>query len=187
MQSIGNAVTIRSHLESVVVLDSARADCSLNRHPHELRWDGRAWTHACVQYFFRHSLDIRIPNMTTANGTEQHPVLFISHLHRDDDIQIADAIRRFVTTRSAGRVNVFQSSAASAGPQIGAALNEELLTALKDAQVLVLIYTRANQDWSYCMWEVELPPIRTIRRSGSWCCSVQTTSPDRSLTKYAWM
>lgn len=86
------------------------------------------------------------------NSNESRPLLFISHRHADS--QIADVIRSFITTRSGGRVDVFQSSAADAkSPRIGQKLNQELMDNLWKAGAIILIYTITDQNWSYCMWE----------------------------------
>jgi hypothetical protein len=80
------------------------------------------------------------------------PLLFISHRHADRPI--ADALREFITNRSGGRVEVFQSSSAeSEGPRAGRELHRELVEHLWVAAVVLLVYTRAEEDWSYCMWE----------------------------------
>lgn len=83
---------------------------------------------------------------------DDKPVLFISHRH--DDRAIADVLRKFIETRTGGRVKVFQSSSPGAkGPKQGENLIEELQRALWHASVVVLIYTTGDQDWSHCMWE----------------------------------
>jgi hypothetical protein len=83
---------------------------------------------------------------------DPRPLLFISHRHQDH--AIADVIRNFVVTRSGGRVNVFQSSAAGAeAPRIGKNLNQELVRNLWRASIVILVYTRQDQNLSYCMWE----------------------------------
>jgi hypothetical protein len=88
----------------------------------------------------------------TPTADEHRPLLFISHRHHDR--AIADVIRNFTVNRSGGRVNVFQSSAAAAeGPRIGENLNEELISNLWRASMVFLVYTRQDEDWSYCMWE----------------------------------
>jgi hypothetical protein len=96
--------------------------------------------------------------MTEAGGApdpsalEGEPRLFISHRHADSGI--ADVLRAFVDSRSAGAVSVFQSSSALAeGPRIGRQLNRELMEALWRTSVVVLVYTTPDHDWSYCMWE----------------------------------
>ena len=45
------------------------------------------------------------------------------------------------------------SDPAYRGPRFGRNLNQELCRALLDVQVLVLVYTSADEDWSYCMFE----------------------------------
>jgi hypothetical protein len=81
-----------------------------------------------------------------------HPLLFISHRH--EDREIAEVLRDFVNNWSGGRVDVFQSSSPEArAPTIGRNVNQELAQALWAAQVLVLVYTKKDGDWDYCMWE----------------------------------
>ncbi|HSH61796.1 MAG TPA: hypothetical protein VK988_19555 [Acidimicrobiales bacterium] len=89
---------------------------------------------------------------SSARPTHEKPRLFISHRHDDSDI--ADVLRSFVNSRSGGRVGVFQSSSSVAeGPRIGRQLNKELMSQLWQANMLILLYTAPDQDWSYCMWE----------------------------------
>jgi hypothetical protein len=89
---------------------------------------------------------------TQAPATPERPLLFISH--RTADKAIADVVRDFVTTRSSGNVDVFQTSTWEAhGPRIGGDINRELRQALWNADALILIFTRQEGDWSYCMWE----------------------------------
>lgn len=78
--------------------------------------------------------------------------LFISHKHVDE--KIADEIRAFVTMHSGGRVDVYQSSSKWAdAPKVGRNLNKQLRETLWNTGVLILVYTSAEHDWSYCMWE----------------------------------
>jgi hypothetical protein len=80
------------------------------------------------------------------------PLLFISHRHADRPI--ADALRKFVTDRSGGRIDVFQSSSAAAeNPRVGRELQQELKEHLWAAGIVILVYTSPEEDWSYCMWE----------------------------------
>jgi hypothetical protein len=80
------------------------------------------------------------------------PLLFISHRHADRPI--ADAIRKFVTDRSGGRIAVFQSSSAQGeNPRVGRELHQELKEHLWGAGIVILVYTSPEEDWSYCMWE----------------------------------
>ncbi len=78
--------------------------------------------------------------------------LFISHKHVDH--KIANVLAEFVRERSLGRVKVHLSSDPNfEGPKIGKNLNDQLKLALRQANAVVLLYTSADQDWSYCMWE----------------------------------
>jgi hypothetical protein len=80
------------------------------------------------------------------------PLIFISHKHSDR--AIANVVRSFITEQSTGRIRVFQSSDPSApGPRIARHLNTELRKALWEASAVILIYTNAENDWGYCMWE----------------------------------
>jgi len=80
------------------------------------------------------------------------PLVFISHKHKDKGI--ADVISQFLRNRSLNKVEIFQSSSASAkGPEIGKNLTQELKQNLRRASVVILVYTTSDQDWSYCTWE----------------------------------
>jgi hypothetical protein len=80
------------------------------------------------------------------------PLLFISHKRVDK--KIADIISSFVTMHSGGRINVYQSSSPwSDAPKVGRNLNKQLRETLWNTSALILIYTGADHDWSYCMWE----------------------------------
>lgn len=79
------------------------------------------------------------------------PLLFISHRHSDEDI--ASAISSWVGQWSLGDIEIFQSSKRESAPRIGEQLTDELLRPLRAAQVVILVYTTGDQDWSYCMWE----------------------------------
>ena len=81
-----------------------------------------------------------------------HVELFISHKHFDR--QIAEVLGRFIEERSAARIKVYLSSSPDfPGPRFGKALNAQLRDALWRTELLILVYTSADQDWSYCMWE----------------------------------
>lgn len=79
------------------------------------------------------------------------PLLFISHRHADKPI--ADLLRGWIEQWTAGRLNVFQSSSYAHGPKIGRPLSRELVDNLWNTDVVVLLYTLPDHDWSYCMWE----------------------------------
>ena len=78
--------------------------------------------------------------------------LFISHKHVDH--KIANVLGEFAKERSLGRVKVHLSSDPNfEGPKIGKSLTDQLKQALRNTNTVVLLYTSADQDWSYCMWE----------------------------------
>lgn len=91
------------------------------------------------------------PNSSDDNRISD-PLLFISHKHSDS--KIAQVIAAFIEERSGGRVKVYLSSNPDfQGPKFGNALNSQLRKTLWKTDVLILVYTSPDQDWSYCMWE----------------------------------
>lgn len=79
------------------------------------------------------------------------PLLFVSHRHTD--VRVANVLKDWIASQARGEVEVFQSSAVGTGPTIGRNLNSELLEKLDVAEVVILLYTAEDQNWSYCMWE----------------------------------
>jgi hypothetical protein len=80
------------------------------------------------------------------------PLLFISHKHSDG--KIAQVVAAFIEEKSNNAVRVHLSSNPDfQGPKFGKGLNAQLREALWNTDVLILIYTSADQDWQYCMWE----------------------------------
>jgi hypothetical protein len=77
--------------------------------------------------------------------------VFISHRHADE--KIASVLNDHLQRWQLGKDLIFQSSNAQGGPGLGGNLNQELLKALREARLLLLVYTIADGDWSYCMWE----------------------------------
>ena len=78
------------------------------------------------------------------------PTLFISHKH--SDAAIAKEIAHFV--EKLGDIKVHLSSSPEfEGPKFGPNLNAQLRQALWKTDVLILVYTTADENWSYCMWE----------------------------------
>jgi hypothetical protein len=87
--------------------------------------------------------------------TARRPLVFISHRHQDKPL--ADVIARFLRGSSGGRVDVFQSSdAESDGPRAGGNLTDQLRDALWKAGLVILLYTRQDADWAWCMFECGL-------------------------------
>jgi hypothetical protein len=86
---------------------------------------------------------------------ETRPLVFISHRH--DDKAFADVVANFLRSRSAGQVDVYQSSDANAeGPRAGAVLSDELQTALWRASRVIFVYTSPEADWGWCLFECGL-------------------------------
>ena len=80
------------------------------------------------------------------------PVVFVSHKHSDR--QIAETIAKFVKNKSAGVARVHLSSSPDfEGPRFGQPLNSELMHALGESDLVILVYTDDREDWSWCMWE----------------------------------
>jgi hypothetical protein len=109
------------------------------------------------------------------------PLLFISHKHSDS--KIAQVLAAFIEERSNGRVKVHLSSSPDfQGPRYGKGLNSQLRDALWNTDVLILVYTSADQDWSYCMWECGVATTHRPRTQISSCSSAGLTSPPPSRT-----
>jgi hypothetical protein len=104
--------------------------------------------------------------------SKSRPLLFISHKHAD--AKIASVVGHFITTGSAGGIEVFQSSSPyAANPKSGNTLKDDLVNALWKASALILVYTGSDHDWSYCMWEagVALNPASPKTRIILFQCS----------------
>lgn len=86
------------------------------------------------------------------NEQDARPLIFISHKHENS--AVADVLRNFIESNTAGAVEAFQSSSESAtSPRAGFSLQQELKDALWRAGAFILIYTHTSLDWSYCMFE----------------------------------
>jgi len=80
------------------------------------------------------------------------PLVFISHKHADKII--ADVVAKFIISTAPQPIRVYLSSNPTfEGPRIGQQINRELVKALCETDVLILIYTSEDKDWSWCMWE----------------------------------
>jgi len=95
------------------------------------------------------------------------PLVFISHKHVDR--QIAKVLADFISEESRGEVDVHNSSNSDyLGPTTGERLTDALRSVLWRTDVLLLVYTAADQDWSFCMWEAgvatdsQSPDTRTV-------------------------
>jgi hypothetical protein len=106
------------------------------------------------------------------------PKLFISHKHVDRPI--AETIADFLREKSGYSVDIhFSSSPQFQGPRIGRSLTDELRKALWKADALLLVYTTADQDWAYCMWEcgVATDPGSTETNIYVFQCGDEVPSP----------
>jgi hypothetical protein len=81
------------------------------------------------------------------------PLLFISHKHADE--AIATKFGDFIAKAAAGRVEVYQSSNyRRQGPEPGGAgLSQQLREAIARADVFLLLFTFADQDWANPIFE----------------------------------
>ena len=82
----------------------------------------------------------------------EKPLIFISHKHADKNV--ASIIGNWIDDLTAGNVDVFLSSDSEFDtPEIGQDLSKDLGKNLLKAGVVILVYTSADHDWSYCTWE----------------------------------
>jgi len=90
-------------------------------------------------------------------GENGRPKVFISHQHQQQvDVPIADLVRHFFQQSTGNNVDVFQSSNATSGLKVGEAVPAGLRKRLKEAELVVLVYTRPEYDWGFCLWETGL-------------------------------
>lgn len=84
---------------------------------------------------------------------KRDPIFYISC--KQADLKIAAVMRDFIATRSNNEIEIIQPRGASSadGVRLGKVLSDEIKQALWAAGVMLLIYTTADQDWSWCMWE----------------------------------
>ncbi len=87
-------------------------------------------------------------------------LVFISHRHADK--AIASVLNEHLQKWQVSKDQIFQSSDSKGGANIGGNVNKELTDALSEARLVLLVYTTADADWSYCMWEcgVAMDPAR---------------------------
>jgi hypothetical protein len=80
--------------------------------------------------------------------------IFISHSHVDK--RIADVVRQHLNRWGFANSTIFQSSEPGLGPKPGGRLTDEIKAALYQAKVVILLHTRADEDWSWRMFECGL-------------------------------
>lgn len=88
------------------------------------------------------------------NENQEELLIFISHRHKDK--KIADVFRAAIVDWTSGRVKVTQSSAAGTALVIGDKLEDSIRKAIAGSNIVLLIYTGADADWSWCMYECGL-------------------------------
>jgi TIR domain-containing protein len=82
----------------------------------------------------------------------QKPSIFISH--NESDKKIALQIANFIKDESGKGYSVFMSSDPKfKGVRMGEDISVELREAIANCDVFLLLYTRKDVDWSWCMWE----------------------------------
>lgn len=77
--------------------------------------------------------------------------IFLSHRFQDSDI--ADAIRTQMNEWGVPNANIFQAGVPGQGPEQGADLDEQLVAKARATDFFLMIFTQADEDWSYCTWE----------------------------------
>ena len=80
------------------------------------------------------------------------PLIFISH--KQSDKALAEAVARFLESEATRQIRIFLSSSPGfEGVRFGKPITGDLRDVLADADVFLLLYTSADEDWSWCMWE----------------------------------
>ena len=77
--------------------------------------------------------------------------IFISHSHTDR--KIADVLKSAIDNWSNKEIDITQTSDPEHGLKVGEGLVEQLKNALKNTNVVILIYTFDDKDWSKVMYE----------------------------------
>jgi hypothetical protein len=82
--------------------------------------------------------------------------VFLSH--RMDDGPIAMVIHKFLQNLGVKASNIFFTSATDDGkrPTAGDSLSKSIATHLRDCNLFILVFTRSDEDWQWCMWELGL-------------------------------
>ncbi len=86
--------------------------------------------------------------------------IFLSHRHQD--AHIAAALHEELEKWVGKDANIYRSSKPGEG-RPGADLNEFLKSKLKETDLFILLFTTADEDWSYCMWELGVVTGRDTR------------------------
>lgn len=82
--------------------------------------------------------------------------VFLSH--RTDDKPIADTIQKYLKKCGVKEKHIFYSSTTDEGqrPSAGQPLEPAIARALYESNLFILVYTQADEDWQWCMYELGL-------------------------------
>lgn len=83
--------------------------------------------------------------------TDTKGKVFLSH--KKADARVAARIEDFIRTATGGRVSVFNFSKYDTGLTPGSSIRDDLRSELRNAEMVALVYSRPDDDWSYCLWE----------------------------------
>ncbi len=78
-------------------------------------------------------------------------MIFISHNHADK--MIAYTLKQHLSQWGVDSHQIWQSSKEGQAPNIGTGIRDEQVNALTKTKLIILIYTRGDEEWSWCMWE----------------------------------
>lgn len=101
--------------------------------------------------------------------------IFISHRTADRDI--ADAVRKNLELWGVPESRIFQSTNPESGVRIGDEIKESLISTLRTTDLLILIYTSPDKDWSYCMWELGIATANDTKPTRIICMSCAEEPP----------
>jgi len=109
------------------------------------------------------------------------PSIFISHRHKDK--KIADVFREAMEDWSNGGIKIFQSSHTETAIRIGDEIDDSIRKAIAESNLVLLIYTFAEDDWTWCMYECGLAqdPESLDTRIVVFQCSDLPPSPLKNL------
>lgn len=83
------------------------------------------------------------------------PIVFVSHLTRDKES--AEVVRKHLGYWGIPTQNVYLSTDGKGpGFRVGETLSAEIAKGLASADVVILVYTYADHNWEYPMWEIGL-------------------------------
>ena len=78
--------------------------------------------------------------------------IFISH--KTDDASIAGVVKDHLLAWGINLNRIFLSSDVESALRVGEDLDHELLRALREAKLMLFIYTTREADWNWCTFEI---------------------------------